>query len=228
MPPGSKSGVLRAAIFGANDGLVSNLALVMGVAGAGVDRSLVLLAGVAGLLAGAFSMAAGEYVSMRAQREHFEWLIERESAELAADPEGETQELRMLLHRKGMPEDIAGLAAVALMRDPATALNVHAREELGLDPDELGSPLAAAAASFATFMLGALIPIVPYIFTEKVAAAALSVTGSIVALFAVGASITIFTRRSWFVSGARMVAIGAGAASVTFVIGRLLGVSRLS
>ena len=227
-PRGGKSGALRAAIFGVNDGLVSNLALVMGVAGAGVGRSVVLLAGIAGLLAGAFSMAAGEYVSMRVQREIFERLIAKESAELMTNPIGETNELRILLERRGIPLEVAQQAAVALMKDPKTALDVHAREELGLDPDELGSPLGAAGSSFASFLVGAVIPLLPYFFTGRGPAAFLAIGCSTVALFSVGALMTMFTRRSWTRSGARMVLIGGSAALVTFGVGKLLGVAGLS
>ena len=226
-PRGGKSGVLRAAIFGVNDGLVSNLALVMGVAGAGVGRSVVLLAGIAGLLAGAFSMAAGEYVSMRVQREIFERLIAKESAELSADPEGETNELTAILQRRGMPLDVAERAAVALMRDPKTALDVHAREELGLDPDDLGSPLGAAGSSFGSFLVGAVIPLFPYFFIGNGPAALMAIGFSLVGLFSVGALMTLLTHRSWARSGARMLVIGGGAAVVTFGVGRLLGVAGL-
>src|SRR5919201_7133497 len=161
---GGKSGALRAAIFGVNDGLVSNLSLIFGVAGAGVSNRVVLLAGIAGLLAGAFSMAAGEYVSMRVQREVFERLIHLEAHELGTDPEGEERELTQIYVSKGIPHELATRVAEALMRDPGIALETHAREELGLDPEEgLGSPWVADGSSFVTFAIGALIPLVPFL-----------------------------------------------------------------
>ena len=157
---GGKSGALRAAIFGANDGLVSNLSLIMGVAGAGVDHSVVILAGVAGLLAGAFSMAAGEYISMRVQREVFERLIHLEAHEIGSDHAAERKELAELYERKGISPELADRLAEELMRDPKVALETHAREELGLDEQGLGSPWAAAGSSFATFAVGAILPLV--------------------------------------------------------------------
>jgi vacuolar iron transporter family protein len=225
---GGKSGALRAAIFGVNDGLVSNLSLIMGVAGAGVENDLILLAGVAGLLAGAFSMSAGEYTSMRVQREIFERLIHLEAHELATDPEGETEELTVLLRRRGIPRDLAAQTARSLMADPETALDVHAREELGLDPDQLGSPWGAATSSFLTFSAGAAVPLVPYLVGSGVAAAATAVSLALAALFAVGASMSLFTGRAWAWSGARMLLIGGAAALVTFGVGRLLGVTALA
>lgn len=221
---GGKSGALRAAIFGVNDGLVSNLSLIMGVAGAGVGNRVVLLAGVAGLLAGAFSMAAGEYVSMRVQKELFERLIHVEAHEIGSDPEGETRELTSLLREKGIPTEAARQAAESLMADPQTALEVHAKEELGLDPRELGSPWGAATSSFLTFGAGALVPLVPYLLTGGATAAWTAVVLSLTALFGVGASMTVFTARPWFLSGGRQLLIGSGAALVTYLVGRLFGV----
>jgi VIT1/CCC1 family predicted Fe2+/Mn2+ transporter len=221
---GGRSGALRAAIFGANDGLVSNLALIMGVAGAGVEREVILVAGIAGLLAGAFSMAAGEYISMRVQREMFERLIHLEAHEIAADPEGETRELVEVFRRRGIPTSLARQTAERLMADPDRALDVHAREELGLDPRSLGSPWGAAGSSMATFAVGAFLPLLPYLFTEGTAAAVVAVTLSLVALFSVGAGMSAFTGRSWALSGIRMTAIGGGAALITHLVGRLLDV----
>lgn len=224
---GSKSGAIRAAIFGVNDGLVSNLSLIMGVAGAGLEPRVILLAGIAGLLAGAFSMGAGEYLSMRVQRELFERLIHLEAHELGTDPEGETRELADLLRRRGIPKDLAPQVARSLMEDPATALDVHAREELGLDPDQLGSPWGAAGSSFVTFSLGALVPLAPYFFAEGTVAAWTAVGLALGALFAVGAAMAIFTGRNPVLSGGRMTLIGGAAALVTFWVGRLLGVTAL-
>lgn len=208
-----------------NDGLVSNLSLIMGVAGAGVGNRVVLLAGVAGLLAGAFSMAAGEYVSMRVQREFFERLIHVEAHEIGTDPEGETEELTHLFVERGIPTETARETARSLMADPQTALGVHAREELGLDPEELGSPWGAAYSSFLTFGAGALLPLVPYFFTGGPSAAWTAVALSLSALFGVGAWMTVFTARPWLLSGGRQLLIGAVAALVTHLVGRLFGVA---
>ncbi|HUG88370.1 MAG TPA: VIT1/CCC1 transporter family protein [Actinomycetota bacterium] len=225
---GGKSGAIRAAIFGVNDGLVSNLSLIMGVAGAGVSPEVIVLAGIAGLLAGAFSMAAGEYLSMRVQRELFERLIHLEAHELGTDPEGETRELAELLHRRGIPKDLAPRVAESLMKDPAVALDVHAREELGLDPGQLGSPWGAAVSSFVTFALGASVPLAPFLFAEGTLAAWLAVGLALGALFLVGGAMTRFTGRSPVISGGRMTLIGGAAALVTYWVGRLLDVTALS
>ena len=223
---GGRSGALRAAIFGANDGLVSNLALIMGVAGAGAENKIVILAGVAGLLAGAFSMAAGEYISVRVQREVFERLIHLEAHEIGSDPDLERQELAELYLRKGISEDLAGRLAEELMRDPSVALETHAREELGLDPEAgLGSPWAAAGSSFVTFSLGAVVPLIPFWFATGSAAVIASAVLSLLALFGVGAGMSYVTGRSFVVSGLRMMAIGGTAAAITFGVGKLLNVS---
>jgi VIT1/CCC1 family predicted Fe2+/Mn2+ transporter len=223
---GGKSGALRAAIFGVNDGLVSNLSLIFGVAGAGVDNDVVILAGVAGLLAGAFSMAAGEYISVKVQREVFERLIHLEAHEIGSDPDAERAELADLYARKGIPRDLAERLATELMRDPEVALDTHAREELGLDPQEgLGSPLAAAGSSFAMFAVGALVPLIPFLVTTGTPAVVGSAVLSGVALFTVGAAMSILTGRSAVLSGLRMLAVGGAAATITYLIGTLLGVS---
>ena len=225
---GGKSGALRAAIFGVNDGLVSNLSLIFGVAGAGVDNSVVVLAGVAGLLAGAFSMAGGEYISVRVQREVFQRLIHLEAHEIGSEPETERSELAAIYERKGVSPDLAEQLATELMRDPETALDTHAREELGLDPDEgLGSPFAAAGASLAMFAVGAFIPLIPFLFGSGATAVAVSAALSGAALFAVGAAMSYLTGRNAVFSGLRMLAIGAAAAAITFTVGKLLDVSVL-
>ncbi len=222
---GSKSGALRAAIFGVNDGLVSNLSLIFGVAGAGVANEVVIIAGVAGLLAGAFSMAAGEYISVRVQREVFERLIHLEAHEIGSDPEAERAELAQLYVRKGLPPDLADRLAKELMRDPAVALDTHAREELGLDPDEgLGSPLAAAGASFATFAVGAFVPLLAFLVSSGGTAVAVSAALSGAALFGVGAAMTYLTGRNLIRSGLRMLLIGAAAAGITYLVGTILDV----
>jgi len=221
-----KTGTLRAAIFGVNDGLVSNAALIMGFAGADQPRTLILLAGISGLLAGAFSMGAGEYVSMRVQREVLERMLHLEAHELGSDPEGEMAELAELYERKGVPAELARSLAAELSKDPATALDTHAREELGIDPDEgLGSPWGAASSSFVTFSLGALVPLVPFLFAAGTAGLIVSAVVTAVALLGVGALTSRVTGRSPWLAGLRMLAIGGSAAVVTYSIGLALGVS---
>lgn len=221
-----KSGALRAATFGVNDGLVSNLALIMGVAGAGVSNRAVLVAGIAGLLAGAFSMGAGEYISMRVQREVFERLIHLEAHEIGTDPEAEQRELTELFERKGISPDLAARVADELMRDPESALETHAREELGLDPREgLGSPWAAAYSSFLTFCFGAIIPLVPFFFTKGDPAVIASAILSAITLFAVGAAMALLTGKRFYLSGLRMLLVGTAAAVITFGVGKVLNVT---
>ncbi len=223
--PNAKSGALRAGIFGVNDGLLSNLSLIMGFAGAAVQNHVVVLAGVAGLLAGAFSMGAGEYVSMSVQRELFERLLHIEAHELATIPEEETDELAAIYERKGFPKDLARQAAEVVMQNPDVALETHAREELGLDPDELGSPWGAAISSFLTFSVGALIPLIPFLIGSGTAAVIAAVVASAVAIFSVGAAMSLLTGRSPLWSGARMLIVGTLAAGITFGVGRLLHVT---
>ena len=220
----ARSGTLRAIIFGVSDGLVSNLSLVMGVAGASADGRLILLTGIAGLLAGAFSMAAGEYISMQSQRELFERQIALERAELEAMPEEEEQELAALYMAKGFPRAEAERVAARIFENPERALDTLVREELGLDPDELGSPWGAAIGSFAAFAIGAAIPVLPYLFGGGPAVFVTSIVLSLVALFVVGAGVSLLTGRSMLFSGFRQLAIGAAAASVTYAVGTLIGV----
>ena len=221
-----RSGTLRAVIFGVSDGLVSNLALVMGVAGAAGDqRSVILLTGIAGLLAGAFSMAAGEYVSMQSQRELFERQIALERAELAEMPEEEEAELAALYRAKGFPPGEAAAVARRIFQNPELALDTLVREELGLDPDELGSPIGAAVGSFVAFGVGAVVPVLSYLVTGGTEAFVASLALSLGALFAVGAGVSLLTGRSVLFSGARQVLIGAAAAVVTYLVGSLIGVS---
>jgi vacuolar iron transporter family protein len=224
----AQSGTLRAVIFGVSDGLVSNLSLVMGVAGAsgaGGEPRFILLAGIAGLLAGACSMAAGEYISMQSQRELFERQIELERAELEAMPEEEEAELAMVFRAKGFTQDEAERIAHRLFEDPQTALDTLVREELGLDPDELGSPWGAAAGSFVAFAAGAAVPVVPYVLGSGAPAFAATFILSLGALFAVGAGVSLLTGRSTLYAGVRQVAIGAAAALVTYAVGHVLGVT---
>jgi len=221
-----RSGTLRAVIFGVSDGLVSNLALVMGVAGAAGDHgSFIVLAGIAGLLAGAFSMAAGEYISMQSQRELFERQIALERAEMEAMPEEEEAEMASLYRAKGFRDDEAKAIAHRLFEDPERALDQLIREELGLDPDELGSPFGAAFGSFVAFALGAFVPVVPYLIGSGAPAFVAALVLSLIALFAVGAGVSLLTGRGVLFSGARQVGIGAAAAVVTFVVGTVIGVS---
>jgi vacuolar iron transporter family protein len=222
----SKSGALRAAIFGMNDGLVSNLSLIFGVAGSGVDRDVVVIAGIAGLLAGAFSMAAGEYISMKVQREVFEELIHKEAHEIATQPEEELEELIDIYRRKGVDEDSARRIASAVMQDPQMALETHAREELGLDVDQgLGSPWLAAGSSFVTFAIGAFVPLLSFLVTGGATAVVVSAILSGATLFAVGGAITTLTGRGFLRSGLRMLLIGAAAAAITFGVGKILDVA---
>ncbi|MGI8617100.1 MAG: VIT1/CCC1 transporter family protein [Actinomycetota bacterium] len=222
----SKSGALRAAIFGMNDGLVSNLSLIFGVAGSGVAGKVVVIAGFAGLLAGAFSMGAGEYVSMKVQREVYEQLIHKEAHEIATQPEEEQRELARMYEAKGIDPETAERISLALMKDPRVALETHAREELGIDMHEgLGSPWAAASSSFGMFSIGAIVPLLPFLFTSGDRAVAVSAGLSAVTLFAVGSAMTVLTGRGVLFSGARMLAIGAVAAAITYGVGTLLGVA---
>ncbi len=218
-------GNLRAAVFGVNDGLVSNASLIMGVAGATHDVSIIYLSGVAGMLAGACSMAAGEYVSMQSQRELFEYQIGLEREELEEYPDEEAEELAVIYNARGVPMEHARAIARKLMQDPEHALDTLAREELGLNPDELGSPWGAALSSFTAFALGAFVPLVPFVLGfGGVAEGALLTLAS---LFLVGATLSLFTGRSALISGIRMVLIGGGAGMVTYIIGTLLGVTVL-
>ena len=222
--PKGSGGTLRAVIFGVSDGLVSNLALVMGFAGAQADAEFVMLAGVAGLIAGACSMAAGEYVSMRAQRELFERQIALEATELQLMPEEEEAELALIYRAKGVSAAEAEQLASRIMENPDVALDTLAREELGLDPDQLGSPWGAAISSFLAFTVGAIIPVLAYFTGAGLAQFAVSAAMSGVALFAVGAGVSLFTGRSGLYSGGRQLVIGAAAAAVTFGIGSAIGV----
>jgi VIT1/CCC1 family predicted Fe2+/Mn2+ transporter/rubrerythrin len=223
---GGRSGTLRAVIFGVSDGLVSNLSLVMGVAGAASQNpSFILLAGIAGLLAGAFSMAAGEYISMQSQRELFERQIALERAEMELMPEEEEAELAAAYRAKGFSADEAAEIAHRIFRDPDAALDILVREELGLDPDELGSPWGAAAGSFVAFAVGAIIPVIPFLFGGGTGVVAASLALSLVALFLVGAGVSLLTGRGVLFSGFRQLGIGLAAAIVTYLIGSLIGVS---
>ena len=214
-------GWLRPAVFGAVDGLVSNFALMTGVVGGAAEPSTVVLTGLAGLAAGAFSMAVGEYTSVASQRELVEAELEAERIELKRNPHGELAELAQLYVAKGVEPELAMEVARQLSADPDTLLAVHAREELGVDPEDLPSPLVAAASSFVCFALGALLPVLPYLLGATVLwpAALLAMLG----LFGCGAAVARVTARTWWFSGLRQLALGGAAAAVTFLLGRLIG-----
>lgn len=218
-----RSGSLRAAVFGVSDGLVSNTALVMGFAGSGASRTAILLAGVAGLLSGAFSMAAGEYVSMSGQRENYQREISLEAAELAEKPEEERAELVLLYRAKGLDRADAERLADRIMANPEVALDTLAREELGLDPDELGSPWSAALSSLLAFALGAFVVVLPYLVGGGLGTLLVAIGLAMLALFTVGASLGVLNGRSALRSGLRQVVVGGLAAAVTFGVGHLIG-----
>ncbi|MBI3995346.1 MAG: VIT1/CCC1 transporter family protein [Nitrospirae bacterium] len=219
-------GNLRAAVFGVNDGLVSNASLIMGVAGASGDVRIIVLSGVAGLLAGAFSMAAGEYVSMRSQRELFEYQIELEREEFALYPDEEKEELALIYNARGLSMERARGVAAEMLRDPEHALDALSREELGLNPDDLGSAWGAALSSFLSFAAGALLPLLPFLLVRNGPSALIVSIGlSGAALFGVGSGLSLFNGRSAVWGGLRMVLIGGAAGLSTYLIGTLLGVA---
>ena len=217
------SGSVRAAIFGISDGLVSNTALVMGFAGSGTDRGVVLFAGIAGLLAGAFSMAAGEYVSVASQRDLFRRELEMEAAELRDKPEEERKELELIYRAKGMDRATAKAATDKIFADPKTALDTLAREELGLNPDELGNPYKVAASSFVAFAIGAFVVVLPYLFLGGMPALITAIGLSALAMLIVGGLVGRFSGRGVVRGAIRQFAVGALAAGVTFIIGRVIG-----
>ena len=222
--PDVTGGWLRPAVFGASDGLVSNVALIAGVAGGtrGADSSTaVVLAGLAGLAAGAFSMAVGEYTSVASQSEAAAHEIDKERSEILANPEAERLELAQMYVGKGIDEKLAYEVAEQIHRDLDKAVEVHAREELGVDPDDLASPMLAAVSSFIAFALGAIVPLVPYFLGAHTLWPGLAIT--LVALFGAGAVVTQVTTRPWFYGGVRQMFLGAAAAAVTYGIGSLVG-----
>lgn len=217
---------LRAAVLGANDGLVSNLSLVMGVAGAAMSGSTILITGLAGLLAGAGSMALGEWLSVQSSRELYLHQLETEEEELRNAPEEEEEELALIYQARGLDAEQARAFAKSMMSNPDTALDTLAREELGIDPDELGgSAWEAALTSFFLFAIGAIVPVLPFFWTSGMPAVFQSVGLSTIALFTIGAAITLFTGRPVLMSGTRQVAFGLIAAGLTYLVGRLVGVS---
>ena len=217
---------LRAAVLGANDGLVSNLSLVMGVSGAALNAHLILITGLAGLLAGACSMAMGEWLSVNTARESYQRQIDAEATELEEVPDEEKEELALIYQSKGLPEAQAKSLAEELISNKETALDTLTREELGIDPDDLGgSPWTAGATSFFLFAAGAIFPVAPYFVLSSYNAVAASLALSGFALFVIGAATSLFTGRGVLFSGLRQLLIGFAAAAVTFGIGRLIGVT---
>lgn len=219
-------GNLRAAVFGINDGMVSNAALIFGIAGASSqDFNIVIMAGVAGLLAGAFSMAAGEYVSVKTQKDLFAYQIGLEAEELRLYPEEEAAELALIFEARGLSQGEAQKLSKRLISDPDLALNTLAREELGLDPDDLGSEYQAALFSFVAFSAGAIVPLLPFILRLGENALLYCASMTLASLFLTGAGLSLFTGRNAILSGLRMLLIGSGAAAITYWIGALLGVA---
>ncbi|MFI5833297.1 VIT1/CCC1 transporter family protein [Micromonospora sp. NPDC051300] len=215
-------GWLRPAVFGAMDGLVTNIALIAGVGGGGVSPRSVVLTGTAGLVAGAISMGLGEYTSVRSANEQVAAEVAKERRELERHPEAEARELADAWVARGLPRDLATQVAEAVRRNPEEALRVHVREELGVDPDDQPSPWAAAISSFVCFSVGALVPLLPYLLGFTSLWLALGVGG--VGLFLAGAIVARFTYRSWWTSGLRQLLLGALAAGATYLIGALIGV----
>jgi vacuolar iron transporter family protein len=220
-----RGGGARAAIFGVSDGLVTNISLILGVAGAHPEGGFVRLAGVAGLVAGSFSMAAGEYISMNAQRELFQRELDVERQALKDHPKGEARELRGIYEQRGIDPGLAQDLVDEVMGDPDLALQTHALEELGIDPGALGRPIEAAGSSFLAFALGALVPLLPWLFTSGTTALVISIVLSALAALAVGWTLGVFTGRSRWKSAFRQLAVAAVAAVVTYTVGRLVGVS---
>ena len=214
-------GWLRAAVFGAMDGLVSNIALIAGVGGGGVAPRTIVLTGTAGLVAGAISMAIGEYTSVRTQTEQVAAEVAKERHELEHNPEAEIEELTRVWVRRGLPVHLAHEVARVVHADPQEALRLHAREELGVDPDEQPSPWVAAFSSLVCFSAGAAVPLLPYVLGATVLWPALVAGG--VGLFVAGAAVSRFTHRPWWLSGMRQLLLGSVAAAATYVIGALVG-----
>jgi VIT1/CCC1 family predicted Fe2+/Mn2+ transporter len=216
-------GALRATVFGINDGLISNFSLVMGVAAGTNDHSVVVLAGTAGLVAGAFAMSSGEWISVQSQRELYENELRIERGELAAFPDEERAELTAIYKAKGIPDAEARALVENIMSQGDVALDTLAREELGLDPSTLGSPWVAAGSSFGAFAVGALLPLLPFVFASGSGAVVAAILISVLALFAAGAATSVFTGRHAGKAGVRMALIGVSVAAITFGIGKLVG-----
>lgn len=219
-----QGGAARAAVFGVSDGLVSNVSLILGVAGASTSSGVVRLAGLAGLVGGAFSMASGEYVSMKAQTELLQRELDMERIEIHRRPENERRELAQIYRSRGIDPALAEDLATEMHRDPDLALETHAREELGIDPDELGSPVHAAASSFFAFAGGAVLPLLPWFFAGGTGAMLASVIIGALSAVAVGAALARFTGRPVVRLAARQLAFAAAAATVAFLVGNAVGV----
>ncbi len=220
---GDRSGSLRAAVFGISDGLVSNTALVMGFAGSGSSSGTIAFAGFAGLLAGAFSMAAGEYVSVASQRDVYVREIQLEARELREKPLEEQRELELLYRAKGLDKATARATAERIMADPEAALDTLAREELGLDPSELGSPVRVAVSSFASFTVGAAVPVLPYLMWSGTVALFAAITAAIVAMLVVGGTVGRLSGRGVVHGALRQALVGGAAAAVTYLVGSAVG-----
>lgn len=218
---------LRAAIFGINDGLISNMSLILGIAGATPNHHFIILTGVAGLLAGACSMGAGEYISVRSQREVFEYQIALEKQELEEYPEEEIEELNLIYQARGIPPEEAKKLARLMINNPETGLNTLAREELGLNPEDMVSPIGAMVASCFSFALGAFIPLLPFLFGDHSWNLIISMGVTAITLFFIGAILSLLTNRNPIILGLRMLLIGTMAGGLTFIIGKLLGVAML-
>jgi VIT1/CCC1 family predicted Fe2+/Mn2+ transporter len=215
--------IVRPVVFGASDGLVSNLALIMGVGAASNDNHTVLIAGVAGLLAGAFSMAVGEYISVRSQREVLDYQIHLQRSQLRNDPAAEAEVLREIYRSRGLSTGEADLIVARVMANHDTAVETFVREEIGLSERTMGSPFAAASSSFTAFSIGAIVPVVPYVLAAGMVAFWASLLVSVAALFLVGAAVSTLTHRPPLLVGARQAGLGLAAAAVTYGIGTLLG-----
>ncbi|CAN5336427.1 hypothetical protein BH10PSE19_BH10PSE19_12700 [soil metagenome] len=216
---------LRAAVFGVNDGLISNASLIMGMAGTHADSNVIVFAGIAGLFAGAFSMAAGEFVSVKSQREMFEYQINLEKKELELYPQEEAAELALIYQARGLSKEEATKVTNQLMQDPNNALDTLAREELGLDPSDLVSPYSAASYSFLAFIIGAAIPLAPFLFGHHKLIMPLSIGLTASCLFIIGAILSLYTGLSAIKNGLKMLFIGSTAGAATYLIGRVIGIT---
>jgi len=216
---------LRAAVFGINDGLISNMSLILGMVGSHASVSTIIVAGTAGLLAGAASMGAGEYISVRSQRELFEYQIEIERQELAEYPEEEKQELSLIYQARGIAKDQADLLSTLMIQNPKIGLDTLAREELGINPDDIVSPIGAMLSSFVSFALGAFLPLFPFVFWRDSSSIVPSIAITCLSLFSIGMVLSLFTNKSVWWSGLRMLLVGSIAGAITYAIGCLLGVS---
>ena len=214
---------LRPAVFGGSDGLVSNLSLVMGVAGASADNQAIVIAGIAGLLAGAFSMAVGEYISVRSQHELFDAQLQLQARQLREDRDGERRILEGIYQERGFTPAESSSIVSKLFATEESALDTMMRDEVGLDASNIGGPWAAASSSFTAFFVGALIPLLPFLMLTGTPALVTSVVISLGALFGLGVGVSVLTKRSWLVSGVRQMALGGVAALVTFLVGQAIG-----